>query len=46
MKVEARGVKRPVIGVAVGGFEIACGMKLWGVPEAAPKVRQKRELRP
>lgn len=46
MKVEAGGVKGQVVGVAVGGFEVAIGVELWRVPKAASEVGQKRQLRP
>lgn len=38
MEVEARGVEGPIVGVAVGGFEITGGVKVGGVPEAATEV--------
>lgn len=44
--VEAGGVERQVVGVAIGGFEVAIGVELWRVPKAASEVGQKRQLRP
>lgn len=38
MDVEARGIKGPIVGVAIGGFEITGGVKVGGVPEAATEV--------
>lgn len=38
VEVEARGVEGPIVGVAVGGFEITGGVKVGGVPEAATEV--------
>lgn len=48
MEIEAGGVEGPVVGVAIGGFEVTGGVELGGggVPEAATKVGEKRELRP
>lgn len=46
MKIEARGAERPVIGVAIGGFEVTTGVELGEVPEAAPEVGDEREIGP
>lgn len=46
MEVEARGAERPVVVVAVGGFEITGGVKFRGIPEATAKVGEEREVRP
>lgn len=32
VEVEARGVKGPVVGMAVGGLEVAIGLELGRVP--------------
>lgn len=46
MEVEARGIEGPIVGVAVGGFEITGGVKVGGVPEAATEVGEQGKLRP
>lgn len=46
VEVEARGAERPVVVVAVGGFEVTGGVKFRGIPEATAKVGEEREVRP
>lgn len=46
VEVEARGVEGPVVGMAVGGLEVAIGLELGRVPQPAPEIGQERELRP
>lgn len=46
MEVEASGAKGAVVGVAVGGLEVAGGVEALGVPEAAPEIGDEREVRP
>lgn len=48
MEVEAGGVEGPVVGVAVGGFEVAGGVEVGSrrIPEAASEVGEEREVRP
>lgn len=48
MEVEAGGGEGAVVGVAVGGLEVAGGVEGGGagVPEAAAEVGEERELRP
>lgn len=48
MEVEAGGVEGPVVGVAVGGFEVAGGVEVGSrrIPEAAAEVGEEREVRP
>lgn len=38
MEIEPRGVEGQVVGVAVGGLEVAGGVEGGGVPEAASEV--------
>ncbi|GLT48509.1 hypothetical protein SLA2020_221300 [Shorea laevis] len=46
MEVEARDVEGPIIGVTVGGFEVARGVEFGRVPETATEVGKEREFRP
>lgn len=46
MKIEAGSTERPVVVVAVGGLEVAIGVKLLGIPKAATEICEKRKLRP
>lgn len=46
VKVEASGAEGAVVGVAVGGFEIAGGVEGSRIPETASEVGEERELRP
>ncbi|KAL6995091.1 hypothetical protein U1Q18_005227 [Sarracenia purpurea var. burkii] len=42
----SRGVEGPIVGVAIGGFEIAIPVEFGGVPELVPEVGDEQELRP
>ena len=46
MEIEARCVEGPVIGVAIGGFEVTCGVELGRVPESTTEVCEERKVRP
>lgn len=46
MEVKAGGAEGPVVGVAVGGLEVAGGVEAGGVPEAAAEVGEEGETRP
>lgn len=46
MEVEARGVKGPVIGVAVGGLKVTGGVEVGEVPEPTTEVCEERKIRP
>lgn len=46
VKVEASGAEGAVVGVAVGGFEIAGGVEGSRIPETTAEVGEERELRP
>lgn len=46
MEVEARGVEGPIVIVSISGFEVAVGIELGGVPEAAAEIGKEREVGP
>lgn len=46
MEIETRSVERQVVGMTVGGFEVACCIESWRVPEATTKVSEERKLWP
>lgn len=46
MEVEAGGAEGAVVLVAVGGLEVAGGVEVGGVPEAAAEVGEEGERRP
>lgn len=46
MEVEACCAEREVVGVAVGGFEVAIGVEIGRVPEAASEIGKEGQLRP
>lgn len=46
MEIEARGGEGTVVGVAVGGFEVASGVEAGGVPKAASEIGNEGKRRP
>ena len=46
MEVEARSVERAVVGMTIGGFEVAGVLEIGGVPEATTEISEKGQLRP
>ena len=46
MEVEARSVERAVVGMTIGGFEVAGVLESGGVPEATTEISEKGQLRP
>lgn len=46
MEIETRSVEGQVVGMTIGGFEVASGVESWRVPETTTKVREERKFRP
>lgn len=42
MEIEATSVKGQIIGMTIGGFEVAGGIESGRVPETTTKVRKER----
>lgn len=46
MEIEPSGVERAIVGVIVGGFDVAGGFEERRVPKPVLEIGDKRELRP
>lgn len=46
MEIETGGIKRPIIGVTVGGFKVTSGLKVRRIPETATEVGDEGDLGP
>lgn len=46
MEIETRSIKGQIVGMTIGGFEVASGIEFGRVPETTTKVGHDRKFRP